>query len=575
MSNPMRPPRAPRPSASLRPLTRPRTRTGPAARSALPAAALAGALLLAGCSGTADTEPPGSTSAKMNPSSAATPTWAPVTGSPQVIPAVRDFRRADGRGWRPSKAARVVVPAGERSNVADEAQRMANDLGLAIVYGDQTVRPGDIEVKLTGNNSDNNVPVQSAADEAYTLTAGGTKLTLTAPTDAGIFYGTRTVKQAVRAAGGLPEGTIQDRPDRPQRGMSLDNARKPFSQDWIEARLREIADLKLNQFQLHFSDDQGFRIQSDTHPEIVSADHLTKAQVRQIIALARTLHISVVPELDSPGHLGAVLDHYPDLTLRNAQGRPVHGAIDISNPKSAPLIDSLLREFSDLFTNPKGAPAYWHLGGDEYQALMSSSPSTSYPQLARAARQKYGSGGTIEDLTTGWLNDRQKTVEARGKNRVEAWNDGFFAGGVVTASKNRMVAYWTGKEIGKRDPAEFLREGRNVMNFNDEYLYYVLGEPNQFTYPTGQRIYESWTPRVIRGTRPVAVPAGMTGPDRIPGARFAIWCDRSQAQTTQQVAAGIRLPLAALAQKTWDPRTPALSWTDFTALANRVGVTTR
>ncbi|MFI0711983.1 glycoside hydrolase family 20 protein [Streptomyces inhibens] len=574
MSNPMRPPHAPRPSVSPSPLTRPRGRQGPAARSALPAAVLAGALLLlTGCSDTADTESPGSTSAKVNPA-APTPSWAPVTGTPQVIPAVRDFRKADGRGWRPSKGARVVVPAGEKSNVADEAQLMARDLGgLTVVYGDQTVRPGDIEVKLTGNSGAgqaNNVPVQGADDEAYTLTARGTRLTLTAPTDAGIFYGTRTVKQAVRAAGGLPEGTIEDRPDRPQRGMSLDNARKPYTQDWIEARLREIADLKLNQFQLHFSDDQGFRIQSDTHPEVVSADHLTKAQVRQIIRVARGLHISVVPELDSPGHLGAVLEHHPDLLLHRASGSVVPGAIDISNPKAAPLIDSLLKEMSELFTNPKGAPAYWHLGGDEYQALLSSTPATTYPQLTRAARQKYGPNGTLEDLATGWLNDRQKTVEGQGKNRIEAWNDGFFSSPAVSADKNRMVDYWTGKELGKRDPAAFLREGRNVMNFNDEFLYYVLGEPNQFFYPTGQRIYENWTPRVIRGTQPVAVPSSMTGPDRIPGARFAIWSDRSQAQTQQQVAAGIRLPLAALAQKTWDSRTPALSWTDFKVLANRV-----
>ncbi|GAB7031462.1 glycoside hydrolase family 20 protein [Streptomyces sp. NPDC021749] len=545
-------------------------------RAALPAAALTGALLLAGCSHSADTESPGSTSAKVNPSPAATPSWAPVTGTPQVIPAVREFHRAEGRGWRPSKGARVVVPAGKRSNVTDEAVLMARDLGgLTVVYGDEPVHPGDIEVKLSGKNGTqkgNNLPVQGGADEAYTLTAKGTRLTLTAPTDAGIFYGTRTVKQAVRAAGGLPEGTIQDRPDRPQRGMSLDNARKPFTEAWIEARLREIADLKLNQFQLHFSDDQGFRIQSDTHPEVVSADHLTKAQVRRIIALARSLHISVVPELDSPGHLGAVLDHYPDLQLRNASGRVIRGAIDISNPTAGPLIDSLLREMSQLFTNPKGAPAYWHLGGDEYQALMSSSPSTSYPQLARAARQKYGSNGTVEDLATGWLNDRQKTVEGQGKNRIEAWNDGFFSSPAISADKNRMVDYWTGKENGKRPPEAFLREGRNVLNFNDEYLYYVLGEPNQFTYPTGERIYRSWTPKVIRGTTAVDVPSSMTGPDRIPGARFAIWCDRSQAQTAQQVAAGIRLPLAALAQKTWDPGTPALSWTAFTALAKKAGL---
>ncbi|MBL1088775.1 MULTISPECIES: beta-N-acetylhexosaminidase [Streptomyces] len=545
-------------------------------RAALPAAALTGALLLAGCSHSAGTESPDSTSAKVNPSAAATPSWAPVTGTPQVIPAVRMFHRAEGRGWRPSKGARVVVPAGKGSNVADEAALMARDLGgLTVVYGDEPVRPGDIEVKLSGKNGGkqgNNLPVQGADDEAYTLTAKGTRLTLTAPTDAGIFYGTRTVKQAVRAAGGLPEGSIQDRPDRPQRGMSLDNARKPFTEAWIEARLREIADLKLNQFQLHFSDDQGFRIQSDTHPEVVSADHLTKAQVRRIIALARSLHISVVPELDSPGHLGKVLESHPDLQLHRASGSVVPGAIDISNPKAGPLIDSLLREMGQLFTNPKGAPAYWHLGGDEYQALMSSSPSTSYPQLARAARQKFGSNGTIEDLTTSWLNDRQKTVEGQGKNRIEAWNDGFFSSPAISADKNRTVAYWTGKEAGKRPPEAFLREGRTVLNFNDEYLYYVLGQPNQFTYPTGERIYRDWTPKVIRGTRAVNVPASMTGPDRIPGARFAIWCDRSQAQTAPQVAAGIRLPLAALAQKTWAPGTPALSWTAFTALAKKAGL---
>ncbi|MFF8369028.1 glycoside hydrolase family 20 protein [Streptomyces lydicus] len=542
-------------------------------RAAFPATVLVGALLLAGCSQTVETEPPSSTSAKMKPSPQATPSWAPVTGTPQVVPAVRDFRRASGPGWRPSKGARVVVPAGQLSSVADEAQLMAHELGgLPVVYGGVPVQPGDIEVKLSGKGGSaaNNVPVQGTADEAYTLTARGTRLTLTAPTDAGIFYGTRTVKQAVHAAGGLPEGTIEDRPDRPQRGMSLDNARKPFTQQWIEARLHEIADLKLNQFQLHFSDDQGFRIQSDTHPEVVSADHLTKAQVRQILKLAQSLHISVVPELDSPGHLGAVLAHHQDLLLHRASGSVVPGAIDISNPKAAPLIDSLLKEMSELFTNPKGAPAYWHLGGDEYQALMSSTPSATYPQLARAARQKYGPNGTIEDLATGWLNDRQKTVEAKGKNRIEAWNDGFFSSARVSAAKNRTVAYWTGKEIGKRDPAEFLREGRNVMNFNDEFLYYVLGEPNQFTYPTGQRIYESWTPQVLRHTQPVAVPASMTGPDRIPGARFAIWADRSQAQTQAQVATGIRLPLAALAQKTWDSRKPALSWSDFRALTNRV-----
>ncbi|MCZ9344986.1 beta-N-acetylglucosaminidase, partial [Streptomyces sp. TRM76130] len=80
--------------------------------------------------------------------------------------------------------------------------------------------------------------------------------------------------------------------------------------------------------------------------------------------------------------------------------------------------------------------------------------------------------------------------------------DGFFAGSDPAADDDILVAYWTGKEIGARQPAEYLAEGREVVNYNDEFLYYVLGEPQTFVYPTGERIYEQWTPRVVRGTEP-------------------------------------------------------------------------
>ncbi|MER7026682.1 MULTISPECIES: beta-N-acetylhexosaminidase [Streptomyces] len=547
----------------------------PVARAALPAALVAAALTLSACSDAADTRAPGATGRGASP--LPTPTWQKVTGTPRTVPAVRDFRPADGQGWRPSKGARIVVPAGEKSTVADEARLLGQDLGgMPVVWGDELVRPGDVEVKLAGTNGKglpvrpDNAPTGDTADEAYTLTARGSRLTLAAPTDAGIFYATRTVKQAVRAAGGLPEGTIEDRPDRAQRGMLLDNARKPFTASWIEDRVRELGDLKLNQLQLHFSDDQGFRIESESHPEIVSQDHLTKDEVRRILRLAHSRHISVIPEIDSPGHLGAVLDHHPDLQLRNASGKVLRGAIDISKPAAGKLIDDLIGEYGKLFEVPKGAVAYWHLGGDEYQALTVANPAASYPGLAQAARKKYGANGTIEDLATGWLNDRQRAAEKAGRDRIEAWNDGFFKDTRVQADKNRTVGYWTGKEIGANDPARFLREGRKVVNLNDEYLYYVLGEPNQFTYPTGERIFREWTPAVLRHTSPVDVPASMTTPDRIPGARFAIWCDLSHAQTPQQIAQGIRMPLAALSQKVWDPRKPSMSWTDFKELATKV-----
>ncbi|NGN64426.1 family 20 glycosylhydrolase [Streptomyces sp. A7024] len=474
------------------------------------------------------------------------PATKPVR-APRTVPAVRNFDAGGGPAWRPGPGTRVVAPGA--GSLADESRRLAGE--LKVHRSDGPARTGDVELRLR--------PDQGGGPEAYRITNKDGRVTITAPDDAGVFYGTRTLLQALRG-GALPPGTIDDAPDRAQRGLNLDIARKHFTADWIEARLHEMADLKLNQLGLHFSDDQAFRVESDKHPEIVSKEHLTKDEVRHLVKTAASLHITVVPEIDSPGHLGAVLDAHPDLQLKNVSGVPVRGAIDIANPRSAKLVDELLTEFEPLFPGP-----YWHLGGDEYRALMATDPEATYPALAAKAKAEYGPKAKVADLTAGWLNDRADLLKKDGK-KLKAWNDGFTEGGQVATPKDREVEYWTGKEINAREPLPYLEEGRKVVNLNDEYLYYVLGEPNDFTYPTGKRIYEEWTPAVLRGSKPV--PARYS--DQILGARFAVWCDLADTQTTTQVAKGIQMPLAAMSQKVWDPRKPSASWADFKELAERV-----
>ncbi|MFI6015397.1 family 20 glycosylhydrolase [Streptomyces sp. NPDC051243] len=474
----------------------------------------------------------------------------PLSTAPQTIPAVSSHTAARGPGWRPARGERVVVTD---PKLADEGRLVAGELGLTYAGEKEDSRAGDVRLALSEG--------KGAGPESYTMTVRDGRVAIDAPGEAGVFYGTRTLKQEVRGGGAAPEGVVRDQPAKPVRGFMLDIARKHFTADWIEDRVRELGDLKFNQLGLHFSDDQGFRIESDSHPEVVSPQHLTKAQVRDIVELAASRHITVVPEIDSPGHLGAVIAAHPDLQLRNVNGVATRGAIDISKPESAEIVDDLLNEYAGLF--PGGQ---WHLGADEYQALVVSNPEASYPQLATAARQAHGSGAGVADLATGWLNDRAATVRAHDRT-VRAWNDGFFRNTSVQPDKDIQVAYWTGKEIGARVPVEYLRAGRKLINYNDEFLYYVLGQPQTFVYPTGQRIYEQWTPRVVRGT--VAVSEAYD--DQILGGSFAVWCDLANSQTQAQVAAGIRMPLRALVQKLWDADRPALSWTDFKALADRLG----
>ncbi|MER6356768.1 glycoside hydrolase family 20 protein [Streptomyces sp. NPDC001634] len=493
-------------------------------------------------------KPAARTASAGSPAAPSTPTRTyPLSQTPRTIPAVRAFTPARGPGWRPASGARVVV---DDATLADEGRLLAGELGMA--YAGRTgARGGDVELGLAGSGN----------PESYTMTVQGGRVQITGPGEAGVFYGTRTLKQEVHGGGTAPEGVVHDAPAKPRRGFMLDIARKYFTAGWIEDRVRELGDLKYNELGLHFSDDQGFRIESTTHPEIVSKQHLSKAEVKQIVDLAASRHITVVPEIDSPGHLGAVIAAHPDLQLRNASGVPAHGAVDISKPAAARIVDDLLDEYAGVFPG-----AYWHLGGDEYQALMVSDPAAKYPQLAAAARAKYGPKAGVADLATGWLNDRANVMRAHART-MRAWNDGFYRASGVQPAKDLEVAYWTGKEIGARRPTEYLGAGRKLLNYNDEYLYYVLGQPQTFVYPTGQRIYQQWTPRVVRGT--TAVPARYDG--QILGGVFAVWCDRSTAQTQNQVAAGIRLPLRALTQKLWDPRTPAQSWAQFKSLAARLG----
>ncbi|MGQ4511953.1 family 20 glycosylhydrolase [Streptomyces sp. DW26H14] len=518
------------------------------------AAVAVGALTLTACqSGSPSTKSTGSSHAESRAASATTPTPTrsyPLSSAPRTIPSVRRFTAAHGPGWKPSPSAGVVVAAGAAGQgLTDEAQLIAKELKIRY-RGAAAARAGDVSLAIGG----------SGPAESYTLTTSGDRVVIKAPSQAGVFYGTRTLKQSVRADGDMPEGVVHDQPAKPQRGLNLDIARKFYPASWIEARLREMADLKLNELGLHFSDDQGFRIASTSHPEIVSKDHLTIAQTKQIIALANRLHITIVPEIDSPGHLGAVIAKHPGIQLRNASGTTYQGAVDISNPESAKIVDQLLTEYAKLFPGP-----YWHIGGDEYLALTAADPQTKFPQLAAAARKKYGSKATVQDLATGWINARAALVEKLGK-KPRVWNDGVFPDGLAKPSKNLQIEYWTGKEAGKIPPETYLKAGWKMMNLNDEYLYYVLGQPNGFTYPTGQRIYQDWSPLVIRGTSPVP----QKYDSQILGARFAVWGDIPNAQTTAQVAAGIRMPLNALAQRLWVPGKPALGWGQFMALADRI-----
>jgi hexosaminidase len=140
-------------------------------------------------------------------------------------------------------------------------------------------------------------------------------------TTAGLFYGTRTALQLIQGANGepLPALRIADAPVSAYRGVMIDNARHAHDFEFHMGMLDNLAAAKLNIYQLHASDDQGYTMPSAAFPQLPAPSALTMEQAKQLQSKAASLAIEIVAEIDMPGHSAALLKHIPSLAAINSK----------------------------------------------------------------------------------------------------------------------------------------------------------------------------------------------------------------------------------------------------------------
>ena len=215
-------------------------------------------------------------------------------------------------------------------------------------------------------------------DESYNLELRGDGISLYAPTTVGAMRGLETLLQLPergRKGWFLPVLSISDHPRFPWRGLLIDVARHWESVDVIERNLDAMAVVKLNVLHLHITDDQGFRIESLTHPELQmkgsDGQYFTQAQMKEIISYATARGIRIVPEFDLPGHSTSWLVSHPELaSMPGPYGiernwgvcNPV---LDPTNEATYALLSDFLGEMSDLFPD-----TFIHVGGDENNGVQ-------------------------------------------------------------------------------------------------------------------------------------------------------------------------------------------------------------
>jgi hexosaminidase len=472
----------------------------------------------------------------------------PLYGArPMTIPAVREW--TDGAGaYHFGEGMRIVRNAADADALAATSGTLAEDLkalsGVDIgqrVGTAADVRAGDVFLALGATDT-------ALGEEGYAL-AITDHITITAGTDGGVFNGTRTVLQLIRQNRSVAQGSARDWPAYRQRGLMVDNGRKYFTPGWLQNQVRELAYLKMNYFHLHLSDNEGFRIESATHPEFVSKEHVTKQDIKELQALAARYHVTIVPEFDMPGHMAAILAKHPELQLRGVNGKGDSSYIDLGNPASYALMKDIFDEYLPLFTGP-----YWHIGADEYAGNYSN-----YPQMLKYAQEHFGKEANAKDTYLGFINWCDGLVKGAGKT-TRAWNDGIGGGKAVTVNADVVIEYWTGSRI---TPQQFVADGHLIFNSSWDPTYYVLGGSK----PKVAWGYESWTPTIFQGNH---VLAGAADAKNL-GSKIHVWCDSPGAESEARVAAGIKDPLRMLAQQTWGSAKLVPTYAEFGAVMGAVG----
>ena len=327
---------------------------------------------------------------------------APLTtlNANHVVPAPVSVSATSGAPFALSAATTIVVPANNAA-AAKVGEDLASQLRRATGYrfpvsgADTPVPNGAIVLRLGG--------AAELGSEGYDITIDTNSVQILAGAPAGLFYGTQTIRQLLPAAieaeqsethmasaWTIPPGRIIDHPRFAWRGAMLDVARHFFTVEEVKQTIDLLALYKLNTLHLHLSDDQGWRIQIDSWPNLTvvggstevgggAGGFYTKQDYASIVKYAQDRFVTIVPEIDMPAHTNAAIASYPQLGCSKptpgiyggtqAQGTYTGIAVGFSTlcPDSEAVfkfIDDVVREISAMTPG-----AYFHMGGDEVEAL--------------------------------------------------------------------------------------------------------------------------------------------------------------------------------------------------------------
>ena len=494
---------------------------------------------------------------------------APAFAAPNVIyPNVQSYTKDSDTFTLPKKSRLLVVSNEKTLNnevLLRDLKRASSQLldkgvlseAPQIVFGTlENAADNDIIVKMGTN------PDLTGKKDAYAVDIKN-NITISAEDETGIYYGlTSVIQMLIEGDNVVTKGHIVDYSDVEDRSFHLDCARKFFTKDWIISLIKDLSWQKYNSIQLHFSENEGFRLQSDTLEAIdgfqyVNNQYLTKQDMIEIIQVANEYHIEVIPSLDSPGHLGAVLRYLPSdyscASLFPTDGRRAQCFNIFTNDEARGFLIDLMTEFIDFFS--EAGCKRFNIGGDEFLEKFSNFSNEQYVQIME------------------YFNEVSAIAKSKGMT-PRTWNDGVMYGNYTgyKLDPDIEICYWAAPQ-NCASIEKFVQNGNRVVNFSDIYMYYVLSSWwLQNACPEGDRIYREWNPGKF-STLQGGIPQTYKKPyaNFIKGGSYAIWCDVPGYMTQDSVANNIFYRTRATAYKMWNTSDSMPEYADVKKAFDKIG----
>ncbi len=327
--------------------------------------------------------------------------------------------------------------------------------------------------------------------EGYVLTVKADRVTLNGQTENGVFYGIQTLRKSIPAETKatsilLPAGSIQDEPRFSYRGMHLDVGRHFFPIEFVKKYIDLLALHNMNTFHWHLTEDQGWRIEIKKYPKLTEigawrdrtvigrnteeydntryGGFYTQEQAKEIVKYAGERYITVIPEVDLPGHMLAALAAYPEMGCTGGPYEvcPRWGVFEdvlcIGNEKSMQFLEDVMAEIIDIFPSK-----YIHIGGDE-------APRTRWEKCPkcqariRTEKLKADKNHTAEDRLQSYCMTRiEKLLNSKGR-QIIGWDE-ILEG---DAAPNATVMSWRGSAGG----IKAAQLGHDVIMTPNDYCYF-------------------------------------------------------------------------------------------------------